>query len=163
MVNEALDPLLVIARLKQEIVDLKMEIRILRGDDADRIEPSEEQKEAFRTELQEYCCSTLSVLDLNRSIHLIRYGITINTAIQISSIWSLGFQVMKEFVQEAKNQSVTTKQEDRNNKTEENSKEDSFQNHAQKEESQKTRVQLSTPQKHELVITSSIIFKNSVY
>lgn len=82
MVNEALDPLLVIARLKQEIMDLKMEIRILKGVDDDQIEPSEEHKESFRSELQEYCCSTLGVLDLNRSIHLIRYGTTINPAIQ---------------------------------------------------------------------------------
>eukprot|EP00210_Caulerpa_lentillifera_P000893 g864.t1 len=139
VVNEELDPLLVIARLKKEIVDLKEEIKFLRGDESHQIEPSEEQREAFRTELEQYCSSVSAVLDLNKSIHLIKYG----------------FEVMREFAKNNRNQLISYRDDKKNNRSEENLEEDltsvSCPTHDRVKETQKTKVELSASQKRELV------------
>ena len=75
--NEEVDPALVIERLKREIVDLKQEIRLLRGDgeDEESEEMTEEAKETFRKELIDYCnASSETRLNLNRGMLLLRYG-----------------------------------------------------------------------------------------
>ena len=74
--NEEVDPALVIRRLKLEVLDLKHEIKILRGEENDENKESiEETKQQFKKELKEYCdADTDQELNLNKAMTLIRYG-----------------------------------------------------------------------------------------
>lgn len=81
VINEELDPALVILRLQQEIRDLKEEIRMLRGE---KIEPTEEElqerKEVFRRAVIAYCKDDSDRhLELNQGLQVIRYGTQIQS------------------------------------------------------------------------------------
>ncbi|CAD7696223.1 unnamed protein product [Ostreobium quekettii] len=58
VVNEELDPQLVIKRLKKEVHDLKEDLRMLKGEEADRGPLTEEERERLGKDVAEYCADT---------------------------------------------------------------------------------------------------------
>lgn len=74
--NEEVDPMLVILRLKREITDLKQEIRVLRGEEEEVTEDEiQRRRHAMRNELIDYCrTSTSRDLNLDCGMLTIRYG-----------------------------------------------------------------------------------------
>ncbi|GMH43749.1 hypothetical protein BSKO_11683 [Bryopsis sp. KO-2023] len=76
VVNEEIDPKLVIRRLKQEIKDLKEEVKMLRGGELDRGPLTEEEREKLKTDIEEYCESSDPelVLEITGGMPFIRAG-----------------------------------------------------------------------------------------
>lgn len=75
MVNEEIDPELVIRRLKQEIRDLKEEIKMLRGENTEAYEKlSLEERRILKEDIMKYCFDKNNEIyfDLKGSINYAR-------------------------------------------------------------------------------------------
>ena len=98
--NEELDAALVIRRLKREVHDLKEELRMLKGEDADRGPLTDEERDRLRLSIVQYCEDTSpeAVLTITGGMVFINGGEDL--------VWMLVVQWIR-YQKRARNQSHT--------------------------------------------------------